>query len=76
MAEIKGVEIFAVGTWNGNKITLKTLNDIVQSFDKTKGFLKPPLKLGHNDEQNLIAKDGLPAAGWVGKVYILSLIHI
>ena len=28
------------------------------------------MKLGHNDEQKLLAKDGLPAAGWINNVYI------
>jgi hypothetical protein len=70
MADIKGIEIFAEGTWNGNKITKETLNNIVSAFNATKNFIKPVLKLGHNDEQQLLKNDGLPAAGWVSNVYI------
>lgn len=70
MPELKNVEIFAEGTWNGNVITSEILKDIVSAFDATKGFVKPVLKLGHNQEQELLKKDGLPAAGWVSNVYI------
>jgi hypothetical protein len=70
MPDIKGVEIFGVGKWNNVRITEETLEEIVSGFEATKAFKRPHLKLGHNDEQNLIAKDGLPAAGWVENVYI------
>lgn len=70
MPEIKGVEIFAEGTWNGNDITSDVLKNIVSGFDKTKDFLKPVLKLGHGEEQELLKNEGLPAAGWVSNVYI------
>jgi hypothetical protein len=70
MATIKGVEIFQEGTWNGHTITSETLTDIVNAFGKTSAVVKPVLKLGHNDQQKLLAKDGMPAAGWVSDVYI------
>lgn len=70
MPEIKGVEIFAEGTWNGNKITTEILQNLVKAFDATKGFVRPALKLGHNPDQDLLKSDGLPAAGWVSNVYI------
>ncbi len=70
MAEITGVEIFGEGVWNGNKITAQTLSSIVKSFEATKDFVKPILKLGHNEEQKLLAEDGLPNAGIVSNVYI------
>lgn len=70
MPELKNVEIFAEGTWNGNVITQDVLKNIVSAFQATKSYVKPVLKLGHNDEQELLKKDGLPAAGWVSNVYI------
>lgn len=70
MAELKGVEIFGEGTWNGNDITGDMLTNIVAAFNATKDFVKPVLKLGHNNSQELLQKDGLPAAGWVSNVYI------
>ena len=70
MPDINNVEIMAEGTWNGNKITSETLGEIVAGFEATKDFNRPVLKLGHNNEQKLLAEDGLPSAGWVSNVYI------
>ncbi len=70
MPEIKNVEIMSVGTWNGTPITEALLQECCEAFEKTKGYAKPILKLGHNDEQVLLAKDGLPAAGAVSAMYI------
>lgn len=69
LREIKGVEIFAAGTWNGDTYTEKDLDAMVSAFRETSSFFKPYLKLGHNDEQQLIQNDGLPAAGWIGSIY-------
>ena len=64
---IEGVEIFSVGKWNGDPYTQKDLDDMVAAFDKV-GF-QPPLKLGHNKEQEReIHRDGQPALGWVEKL--------
>lgn len=63
--DISNVEIFKVGTWNGEKVTEKDLDDLVSSFKAIGNRIKPFVKLGHNKEQNLLQKDGLPAAGWV-----------
>jgi len=56
-ASIKGVEIFRVGTWNGDKYTAKDLDTIIDSFGKI-GF-QVPVKLGHKEDS------AAPAAGWV-----------
>lgn len=60
-------EIFAEGTWNGDTYTRKDLDDMVQAAP-TVGFM-PPLKLGHNKKQKALKEDGLPAAGWVNRVW-------
>jgi hypothetical protein len=57
---LSDVEIFRVGTWNGDKYTGKDLDDIVASFDKI-GY-RPPVKLGHKEDS------GDPAYGWVASL--------
>jgi len=64
---IEGVEIFAVGTWNGMKFSQDDLSAIAENTNNllTKKEHKPPVKLGHNDEQILDQGDGQPALGWI-----------
>lgn len=66
--DINDVEIFAAGEWNGDHYTTKDLDTLVESFNKTKESLKPYLKLGHSDQQKLLAEDELPAAGWIANL--------
>lgn len=54
---LTGVEIFRAGMWNGDKYTVKDLDDMVAAFGSI-GF-KPPVKYGHEE------KSGAPAVGWV-----------
>lgn len=68
MQELKGVEIFAAGTWNGDLYSEKDLDSIVSAYDKMPR--RPPLKLGHSETQKFFGQtDGAPALGWVEKVY-------
>ncbi len=67
---IKGVEIFSEGVWNGDKYTEADLKEIVATFKATKEYLKPYLKLGHSEDQTLLAEDSLPAAGWIKNIYV------
>lgn len=64
-----GVEIFSAGTWNGDTYTTGDLDTMIAAFEKTSKTLKVPLKLGHDEDQKMLQKDGLPAAGWIGKLY-------
>lgn len=66
--EVRGVEIFSVGTWNGRDIKEEDLTQIVEAFKATNATVRPFLKLGHDDEQKILQADGLPAAGWVENV--------
>ncbi len=66
----EGVEIFSVGNWNGDDYTLEDLNHMVTAFDENKNGSPPHLKLGHDPKQALLQKDGLPAAGWIDKLYV------
>lgn len=70
--EIKGVEIFSEGKWNGDEYTNEHLMQMVFAFEETKKGIPPYLKLGHNGKQKLLEEDGLPAAGWVDKVYVVG----
>ena len=63
--DVNDVEIFSSGKWNNDKYTDKDLDDMVSAFQELKNELKPYLKLGHDDKQQLLQKDGYPSAGWV-----------
>jgi len=65
---LSGVEILATGTWNDRKYTTEDLDNIVEAFDEGNAGIVPPVKLGHQKNQNLLDKEGLPAAGYVTKV--------
>ena len=58
-------EIFQVGIWNGEKYTEKDLDDIITSFDELSEKRDVPLKLGHTDDQKILQREGLAAAGWI-----------
>jgi hypothetical protein len=70
--DIKGVEVFAAGTWNGDPYTTDDLDEMVRAFNETNARVKPAIKLGHSDKQALLQKDGYPAAGWVTSLYRLG----
>lgn len=65
--ELKGREIFAVGTWNGMEFTEEDLDDIVQNFERLREEHRVPLKFGHNEDQEIT--DGQPAIGWVERIF-------
>lgn len=67
---LKGVDIFSVGKWNEDTFTQKDLENMVKSFDETKQGVRPYIKLGHDKNQSLAQKDGLPALGWIDRMYI------
>lgn len=60
--DVKGVEIFRVGEWNGDDYTAQDLDAIVAAFPK-QGFGVPVI-FGHTTDQ-----PGTPAQGWVSNVY-------
>ena len=73
MRTIEGVEIFAIGTWNGMKFTHEDLQQIADNTNALldKGRNKPPLKLGHSEAQILAGQeDGDPALGWVENIQV------
>lgn len=64
--DIKDRVIFSAGVWNGDTYTESDIQAIADAFTDLKGQLRPPLKLGHNDEQKMA--DGMPAIGWLDNV--------
>lgn len=55
---IKGIEIFATGTHNGDQYTQQDLDDMVAAFSSLD--FRPAIKVGHTKD-----KPGSPAYGWV-----------
>lgn len=68
--DIQGVEIFSAGEWNGDEYTIDDLQEMVKAFNENSVGARPHLKLGHDDKQELLQRDGYPAAGWVERLYI------
>lgn len=67
---IFGKEIFSVGTWNGDEYSMSDLEDIVKAYAETSNKYKPYLKLGHEENQAMLQKEGLPSAGWIENLRI------
>jgi len=63
--ELKGKEIFSVGTWNGIEFSEKDLDELISNFNTLKDSFKVPLKFGHDEDH----KDGQPAIGWISRVF-------
>lgn len=55
--EIRNVEIFRAGTWNGDEFTVEDLDDMIANFSRA-GF-QVPVKLGHTRAEDA------PAVGWI-----------
>ena len=68
MAKIHGLEIFATGEHKDKDFTDEDLDEIVDNFNKLgpggKNILQPPAVLGHEENQELLDRSDLPAAGW------------
>lgn len=69
VVSIPGVSIISTGLWNGRTYSGADLDNLVAAFHALRGIYSVPGKLGHNDEQQILASDGLPAAGWVTSLY-------
>jgi len=73
MHTIAGVEIFAAGTHGGREYTEEDLDVVIRNFAELSTgdspVLQPPVVLGHEEDQSLLARSDLPAAGWVKRLY-------
>jgi hypothetical protein len=59
------IEIFTPGEWAGLSWTDEDLDEMVRNFHALAAYVKPPIKLGHDDGQVLAQVDGYPAIGHV-----------
>lgn len=66
--DLKDVEIWSAGTFNGDTYTESDLDDMANNHAEIGAQVKPFVKLGHDKEQQLLQKDGYPAAGWIQNV--------
>lgn len=69
--EISGREIFKAGTYYGRKYSEADLDTIVKNTNDliAAGKHRAPSKLGHDDAQTFAKINGLPAVGWVSRVF-------
>lgn len=58
---VRGVEVFKVGEWNGDKYTTDDIDEMIAAFG-SQGY-GVPLKLGHDEVS------GGQAYGWVERIY-------
>ena len=63
--DLNGIEIWSTGEYNGDRYEIADLDDMVSNHNEIGGKVKPYLKLGHDEGQELIQRDGYPSAGWV-----------
>ncbi len=63
--DLKDVIIFSTGIHNGDKYEEEDLKNMEKAFNELKSSFIPPLKLGHDDNQELSQEDGMPAVGWI-----------
>jgi hypothetical protein len=77
LATVAGVEVFEAGRHRGDPYPVAFLDRVVGNFHRFTGeagkrsgvTLDPPLVLGHDDEQAILAGSGLPAAGVVWNLW-------
>lgn len=68
--KLAGAEIFKAGTWNDRTFTEQDLDNMVAAFNATGKAGRVPLKFGHSDDESgQPFREGLPALGWVSKVW-------
>lgn len=73
-AELNAVEVLQVGALPARGIAF-TLTDLEEIADNTtqlmdEGIHNPPGKLGHDDAQAFARQSGMPATGWVHRLFV------
>lgn len=68
---IRGIEVFDVGKWNGEPYSDKQIEELISNTNLliAEGHLSPPAKIGHAETQTFLDREGYPAAGWVTRLY-------
>jgi len=68
--ECKGLELFEIGQDETKDYTDEDLEKIITNFEKLQKIHRAPLVvLGHDEDQGLLKKSGLPSAGWVSRIW-------
>lgn len=67
--QIKGAEIFSIGTWNGLTFTGEDIDTMVSSFDALGLAGRVPLKLSHDGPDERFDPLTKLSMGWVHKVW-------
>lgn len=66
---LKNVELFRAGVIDGEEFTIADLDQAINNFKRFSTGASPELSptavVGHEEEQQLLANTGIPAAGWV-----------
>ena len=65
-------EVLSAGTWNKRTFTCEDLAKIAANTMARLSYLKPVLKIGHDDEQALAKSAGLPAMGWMKDIRLVE----
>jgi len=68
---IRAVPVFKIGNWKGKEYTQADLDEMAKNTNALirSDIHTPPLKLGHNENQELLKNDGLPSAGYGTNFY-------
>lgn len=73
LARVEGVELFDTGTHKGDQYTPEDIDELLRNFQALSTGDNPPVPvpvvLGHDEDQEILKRDDLPAAGWVQNVY-------
>jgi hypothetical protein len=68
-ARVANVAVFRAGEHRRERYTLADLDDMVRNFALARGRVDPPVVIGHEERQPLLENTGLPAAGWVRRLW-------
>lgn len=72
-SRILGVQIFQEGRFRGKLYSGRDLEDMCQNFNTNSSGRKPrlrvPLVIGHSEDQRLLEDTGIPAAGYIERIY-------
>jgi hypothetical protein len=73
LGRCRGVEIFAAGNYRGKDYTTQDLDEMVDNFNRfgkgPQALVRAPLVIGHEEDQELLDRSDIPAAGWPERVY-------
>ncbi len=69
MNSLSNVEIFRTGVWHGRRYAAEDLEVLAVHFAALAPVWRPPLKLGHGEDQRLPELLGLPGVGEVARVW-------